>query len=278
VPRVVRPPRNVGLCVAYGKNRVEMALAHVDGWPIHLANLTQAISRIIERAGEKTGFCVFTLNVDHLVKLRTNKSFQEAYLKADFVTADGAPVAWLSRFSNAAITRTTGADLFLPLASAAADAALPVYLFGSSTPVLDAASLAMRKATRGKIKIAGLVSPSINFDPAGPEADAAIAAITASGAGICYVLLSSPKPEVFAARAVTNGCPAGFVCVGAAADFIAGKQVRAPQILQKYGLEWAWRLMNNPRRLAKRYSDCAAILFDVVFFVPLRQRLAAREI
>jgi hypothetical protein len=98
-------------------------------------------------------------------------------------------VAWLSRFSNAAITRTTGADLFLPLASAAADAALPVYLFGSSTPVLDAASLAMRNATRGRIKIAGLVSPSVNFDPSGPEADAAMAAITASGAGICYVLL-----------------------------------------------------------------------------------------
>ncbi len=264
--------------MAYQNQTAERPLAHVDGWPIHLPNLSEAVERIIGRAKLGGGFTVFTLNVDHLVKLRTNRAFQDAYHRADMVTADGAPVAWLSRFQERGIERTTGADLFIPLATAAATADLPVYLFGSSTAVLEAASAALQKASRGRIRLAGLRSPSLNFDPVGAEADQAIDAVTASGARICYVLLSSPKPEIFAARAVARGCPAAFVCVGAAADFVAGKQIRAPLILQRYGLEWAWRLANNPRRLAKRYADCATVLFDVVCLAPLRLAVAGREI
>lgn len=254
------------------------ALAEVDGWPIHLPNLPAAIAKIISKAREGKGFTVFTMNLDHMVKLRTHRAFREAYARATMVTADGTPVAWLARFQNKRIERTTGADMFIPLATAAADAGLPVYIFGSSMPVLSKASKALSAASNGRIKFAGLVSPSQNFDPTGPEADETIASIKQSGAGLCFVLLSSPKPEIFAARAVDQGCTAGFVCVGAAADFVAGTQVRAPLFLQRYGLEWAWRLGNNPRRLAKRYADCARVLLDIAVIAPIWHTLGGREI
>lgn len=253
-------------------------LAHVDGWPIHLANLPSAIAKIIAKAREGVGFTVFTMNLDHMVKLRTHRGFRQAYARADLVTADGAPVAWLASLHGAKIERTTGADMFIPLAVAAARESMPVYIFGSSMPVLSKASQALSAATSGKIQFAGLVSPSQSFDPFGAEADATIDDIKASGARLCFVLLSSPKPEVFAARAVANGCTAGFICVGAAADFIAGTQVRAPAFLQRYGLEWAWRLGNNPRRLAKRYADCARVLLDIAVIAPVWHNFGGREI
>jgi exopolysaccharide biosynthesis WecB/TagA/CpsF family protein len=260
------------------KSKAVPILAHVDGWPIHLDTLPRAVDEIVKQAKAGLGFTVFTLNLDHLVKLRTSTAFQAAYRKADLVTADGAPVARLARRQNADIERTTGADMFLPLASAAAAKDLPVYLFGATSLVLTTVSHRLKQHTHGKIEIAGSLAPSATFDPQGPEADAAIALIKASGARLCFVALGAPKQEVFAARAVAKGCKAGFVCVGAAVDFVAGTQVRAPGVFQRYGLEWAWRLANNPRRLAKRYADCASVLVDVAVLAPLRRQFVGREV
>ncbi len=253
-------------------------LAHVDGWPIHLATLNSAVTTIMARTQVPTGFTVFTLNLDHLAKLRSNAAFQAAYKTADLVTADGAPVAALSRTQNKTIERTTGADLFLPLVTAAAAAQVPVYLFGASRSVLDKVARALATHTAGKLTIAGYESPSATFDPQGSEADSAIAQIKASGARMVFVALGAPKQEVFAARAVAQGCEAGFICIGAAVDFVAGTQVRAPLAFQRYGMEWAWRLAHNPVRLAKRYSDCAVVLFDVVLVAPVLRRLVGREV
>lgn len=254
------------------------ALAHVDGWPIHLPDLETAIAQIVEKARAREGFTVFTMNLDHVFKLRRNRAFRDAYARADLITADGEPVAWLSRFQRADIKRTTGADMFVPLSVEAAAAGLPVYIFGSSLGVLQKSAAALRDASGGRIEIAGLRSPSLDFDPTGAEADAAIEAIRASRARICFVALSPPKNEIFSARAVEKGCKAGFVCVGAAVDFVAGTQVRAPQLWQRVGMEWAWRLVHNPQRLAKRYADCARVLFDLAVVTPLVGSLAGREI
>ena len=252
-------------------------VARVDGWPIHISNLPEAIALIIGKTTTRSGFTVFTLNLDHLVKLRTQPAFQEAYHLADLVTADGEPVAWLSRFQSPGVKRTTGADLFVPLIQAAAQHGLPVYMFGSTIAVLTKTSDRLMIDTRGRLKIAGLSSPSAQFDPEGPEADAAIDDITASGARLCFVALGAPKQEVFAARAVARGCTAGFICIGAAVDFVAGAQVRAPIFFQRYGMEWAWRLACNPQRLAKRYTDCARVLIDVAILAPVRRGIAGRH-
>ncbi len=256
----------------------EPYLATVDGWPINLPTLDKAIFRIVAYARQRRGFTVFTLNLDHLVKLRTIAAFREAYRTADLVTADGAPIALLSRLQTPGVERTTGADMFIPLAQAAALTNLPVYLFGSQPSVLDKAKDVRDRATSGSIAIAGLSSPSAEFDPEGAEADEAIETIKASGAQICFVMLGAPKQEVFAARAVARGCTAGFICVGAAADFVAGAQVRAPKAFQQLGLEWAWRLASNPRRLGRRYAECARVLFDVAVITPLRAKIQDRRI
>ena len=252
-------------------------LATVDGWPITTPTLGVAIADAVSLARERSGFSLFTLNLDHLVKLRQSPAFQSAYRKAALVTADGAPVAWLSRQQSAGVERTTGADLLLPLITAAAHNDLPVYLFGSSDPVLDKSVAALERRTHGRIRIAGVHAPSASFDPRGPEGDEAIARIKDSGAAVCFVALGAPKQEIFSVRAVEAGARCGFICVGAALDFIAGTQVRSPRIFQMTGMEWAWRLATNPRRLAIRYARCAHLLIDVAVVTPIRQQIAGRS-
>ena len=249
-------------------------LACVDGWGITTANQESALDEIIASAKSSKAFTVFTLNLDHIVKLRRNTEFRSAYTNADIVTADGAPVAWLARLQNKSVERATGADLLIPLANAAAEAGLPVFLFGTSPDVMARAGRELGDHTDGTIDIAGTLAPSLAFDPTGPEADAAIAKIKASGAKLCFIALGAPKQEVFAEYARSKGLPCGMICIGAALDFIAGEQVRAPQAMRNNGLEWIWRLATNPRRLGKRYADCAAVFADLIVLAPLRQRMA----
>ncbi len=247
------------------------ALAYLDGWGINAPNMDAAIASIIKRAKAATAFTVFTLNLDHLAKLRSDESFRRAYRNADVVTADGAPVAWLARRQNKIITRATGSDMLVPLLEAAADANLPVFLFGSSEDVLAKAARELNARTDGLLDIAGTLSPSRTFDPEGPEADSAIKSIVRSGARICIVALGAPKQEIFAERARAKGVACGMVCAGASLDFIAGAQIRAPSVFRTLGLEWIWRLATNPRRLAKRYAECAMVLADLVVLNPVRR-------
>lgn len=235
------------------------SLAVVDGWAINLSRLDEAVSAIADAAEAGESASVVTLNLDHLVKLRTSEAFRRAYRAARFVTADGAPIVQLARAQGAKIERTTGADLVLPLAEEAARRNLPVYLFGSSAEILGKAGARLAANTDGRLSIAGSEAPAMGFDPASDAADAALDRIVASGARICFLALGAPKQELLAARAVERGLPVVFVSIGAALDFLAGAQVRAPGIMQRHGLEWLWRLATNPRRLAARYGQCALL-------------------
>jgi exopolysaccharide biosynthesis WecB/TagA/CpsF family protein len=254
------------------------ALATVDGWDITSPTLEAAVIEIADRAERHDSFSVFTLNLDHIVKLRRDGAFRDAYHSASVITADGAPVAWLSRQQGAAVTRTTGADLVLPLIDAAAKRQIPIYLYGSSNEVLAKAAQAFTDRTNGLIDIAGTDAPPAGFNPIGAEADLAIARIAASGAKLAFVALGAPKQELFAARAKAQGVACGFVCIGAALDFVAGAQIRAPKFMQRTGTEWLWRLGANPRRLFARYAGCAVVLADLTVLKPLQRRMTRQKL
>ena len=245
-------------------------LAFVDGWPINIPTLEDAVERIAAAAGDGQGFAVATLNLDHLVKLRRDALFRKAYSAARFITADGAPVARIARRQSARVERTAGADLLIPLCEEAARRSLPVYIFGSDDGTLAEAARTLSESMDGRLDICGTLAPSHRFDPCGPEADAAIDRIARSGARLCFVALGAPKQEIFAARAVERGVKAGFVCIGAAVDFVAGRQVRAPRLLREHGLEWLWRLSLSPARMASRYAQSALLLLDLTVLEPLR--------
>jgi len=101
--------------------------------------------------------------------------------------------------------------------------------------------------------------PPAEFEPDSEAADEAIAVIKQSRARICLVALGAPRQELFSARALDATTGIAFLGIGASLDFIAGTQTRCPQLLRRLNLEWAWRALSDPRRLAPRYVACAAL-------------------
>lgn len=238
-------------------------LARIDGQDINLATLDAAVDAAIGRAKEQRGFRLFTLNLDHLVKRRDDAAFRNAYEQADFVTADGAPVAVLARRQGAAVQRTTGADLVEPLCAAAARDGLPIALFGSNMETLERSAQRLQ-ARFPRLIIAHCEAPPYGFDPTSAAAEDAARRMADSGARIVFVALGAPKQELFSAHMADKTPGLGFVCIGAALDFIAGTQTRAPMIFQRTGMEWLWRLATNPSRMARRYALCALMLRELL--------------
>jgi len=237
----------------------ERPLCYVDGQRLNIDSMESAVRASIDRARNGIGFTFFTLNLDHLCKRRQFDAFRGCYDRATLISADGAPIVWLARSVRAPISRTTGADLVRPVIAEAARNRIPVYFFGTSDAVL-AKTVATLTQEFPELVVAGFEAPPMDFDPTSDAALEAADRIAASGAGLCFVALGAPKQELFADAAVERCGSVGFFCVGAALDFIAGHQQRAPEFMARNGLEWLWRLMRNPTRLFSRYFDSALML------------------
>lgn len=222
----------------------------------------------------RQGFTVATLNLDHVVKLRSDARFRDAYAAHSHVTADGNPIVWLSRLAGDHVELVPGSDLIDPVAALAAEIGVPVALFGSTDEALAAAKDAL-VARHRSLKVVLTLAPPMGFDPAGSAADQAIVRLRASGARLCFLALGAPKQEIFAARAAAALPEVGFLSIGAGLDFLAGRQRRAPRVMRSLALEWLWRLAGNPRRLAARYAACAAVLPGLTL-TALRVRGGAR--
>jgi exopolysaccharide biosynthesis WecB/TagA/CpsF family protein len=247
----------------------------VGGVAINVMSMAEAVGSIIGAVRHGDTFSVNTLNLDHFVKLRSNSTFRDAYGQARFVTADGFPIVIMGRLAGLPMTRTTGADLVMPLCREAARHQLPVYLLGATRLALAAS---VRRLTRRyrDLQFAGCLSPGPRFDPFSKDADAAIARIRSSGARICFLALGAPKQEIFAARCLDALPGTALVCIGAALDFIGGTQSRAPHFAQQAGLEWLWRMTTDPWRLAPRYARCLAAVPRLVA-LSLPQILSTRR-
>ncbi len=209
------------------KPMTSSAYCVVDGQPINIDTVNSAVDAVISYAKRGSGFTFFTLNLDHLCKLKKSVAFRSSYTRADFVSADGAPVVWLAKMANARLKRTTGADLVRPVVAAAARAGISIFLFGSTPETLAVAADRLKAENPGLI-IAGCESPAMGFEPSSAAAVAAADRIAASGAGLCFVALGAPKQEIFADMLHSRHGNVGMLCIGAALDFIAGKQSRAP--------------------------------------------------
>lgn len=224
----------------------------VSSTPALLADLAEYLTR-------GAGFCVATLNLDHVVKLRDSDPFRQAYASHTHVTADGRPIVWLSRLAGTPVELVPGSELVIPMTELCAKLDRPVALFGGTPESLDMAAEQLQRQFPN-LQIAAKIAPPMGFDPTGAEADACIEDLRASGAALCFVALGAPKQEIFAQRAFEAVPHLGFLSIGAGLDFIAGTQRRAPAFVRAIAAEWLWRMMTNPRRLAKRYGACIAIL------------------
>lgn len=227
------------------------------------------------RAGE--GFALATINVDHLVKLRQDARFRAAYAAQDLVVADGHPIMWLSHLAGRPVELIPGSDAILPLARIAAAHRKTMALVGSTGAALAAAKAYIEYQAPGS-RIVATIAPPMGFEPAGASADLVLDEIAASGADMVLLALGAPKQEIFAAYGRERLGDVGFVSIGAGLDFMGGSQVRAPEWMRAFALEWFWRLLQEPKRMIPRYARCFAILpGEVVHAFKLRSTQASEQ-
>ncbi len=230
-----------------------------DEIAVNISQKAQLWREIGVRFANKTGFALATLNLDHLVILSRNTAFRAAYRAQDFVVADGNPIVWLSRLAGKPVALIPGSELVIPMAQLAAEKGINVALVGSTEPVLSVAAEVLLREAPG-LKINAKIAPPFGFDPEGKDAEKIYEALNNTDIGLCFLALSAPKQEQFGARGRQMSPNVGFVSIGAGLDFLAGVQVRAPKWVRAIAMEWAWRLLLNPRRLFKRYAACIWIL------------------
>lgn len=226
---------------------------------LSVSNKAQLEAEVRARLSSGRGFALATMNVDHLVKLARLPDFAAAYQAHDLVVADGNPVVWVAGLSGQKVELITGSDQVLPMTRWAAESRAPIGLIGSTQEVLDRAADELR-ALVPSAQIVCKISPPFGFDPAGKDAEHILAELNASGARFCILALGAPKQEIFAAKGYQTYPHIGFASFGAGLDFIAGHQTRAPRWVRKIAMEWLWRMLSNPKRMAKRYFDCAVVL------------------
>ena len=166
---------------------------------------------------------VFTLNLDHVVKMRKDARFRSAYRRAGLITADGFPIVLACSLQGKHVSRVAGSDLIAPIVAEAARSGKSIYLFGSSAQVLNTTSRLLQMRNAG-LKIAGVFAPPHGFDPASEEARRCIEAVGNSGADLCFVALGAPKQELFPDHA-KSVCPM-YLLSASAPGWISSRERR----------------------------------------------------
>ncbi|GJD52181.1 N-acetylglucosaminyldiphosphoundecaprenol N-acetyl-beta-D-mannosaminyltransferase [Methylobacterium crusticola] len=196
---------------------------------------------------------IATANLDHIVQLSRSTAFRQAYGRAWAVTADGMPVYLYARLRGAAVpARLTGADLFARVMTSLSPERHRCFFVATTQ---ETAGLIEQDLVRR-----GFAPESLAFrvPPHGFETDQAYSdglaeAIRAHRATHLFVGVGSPKSEIWIDRYRTVLSDCYVLSVGAALEFFVGTKRRAPPAIQHAGLEWAWRVAHEPRRLFRRY-------------------------
>jgi N-acetylglucosaminyldiphosphoundecaprenol N-acetyl-beta-D-mannosaminyltransferase len=224
----------------------------------------QVVSRIIADLKDSHGGWVATPNIDICRQAEKDEATHNLLRTASLVVADGMPLLWAARLRGDRLPeRVTGASLIFTLSAAAADQGRSIYLLGGEPGVPELAASELARRFPGLV-VAGVNAPPSGFDcqPAGLAA--VRRALEEVRPDIVYVGLGFPRQERVIAAVAPAAPTAWFIGCGAAIPFAAGTLRRAPEWMQRLGLEWLYRLISEPRRLFGRY-----ILNDLPFAVRL---------
>jgi N-acetylglucosaminyldiphosphoundecaprenol N-acetyl-beta-D-mannosaminyltransferase len=235
---------NAGPAPAHGRHEV-------GGIPFDEMNQRQAVDWIVRRAAEANGGYVCTPNVDYVVRARRDAAFRAAVLGATLRLPDGKGVIYGSILAGRRLRGgVTGRLLPESVAPRLAADRRTVALFGAGPGIAERAAETVR---RGGGVVADAFGPGTPFVVGSEEDVAAVERLRAAGAAVIFCALGAPIQELWMARHHRALAPAVLVGVGAAFDVMSGKSAPPPRWMTDVGLEWLFRLVHDPRRLARRY-------------------------
>jgi N-acetylglucosaminyldiphosphoundecaprenol N-acetyl-beta-D-mannosaminyltransferase len=224
--------------------RVELFGVPAD--PLTMDETVEAVRGFLRCGAAHQHVC---LNAAKVVELDHHPELAATITQCSLISVDGQAVVWASRFLGQRVPeRVAGIDLFERLLAEAADAGRRVYLLGARKDVVtDVARIATER-------FPGLVIAGARSGYWAPEEEAeVVAAVAASRADLLFVALPSPRKELFMDGWATELGVPFRMGVGGSFDVMAGRTARAPRWMQRIGMEWAYRLAQEPRRMARRY-------------------------
>jgi N-acetylglucosaminyldiphosphoundecaprenol N-acetyl-beta-D-mannosaminyltransferase len=223
----------------------------VLGTPVDALDLAAATDEIASWVGNRRRGYVCVTGVHGIMEARRHSDVRAAHRHADLVVPDGMPLVWCGRHLGLPIGRVYGPDLMLCLLERGLEEGWRHAFYGSSEPVLG--DLRRRLETRfPSLRVVGAIAPPYR-ELTEAEGRRHVEQLNAMEPDVVWIGLSTPKQERWMHRWRPELRASVLLGVGAAFDFHAGRITQAPRLLQRHGLEWAFRLAQEPRRLWRRY-------------------------
>jgi N-acetylglucosaminyldiphosphoundecaprenol N-acetyl-beta-D-mannosaminyltransferase len=257
------------------KKNIDPAISSITIMDTRIDNLTMGavLGQIEKLVACSTPSHIITANVDHLMVIREYPDNAEIYRKAALVVPDGVPLLWAARFLGTPLQeRINGTDLMEKTCELAAKRNFSVFLLGALAGVAECTASNLQERFPGLI-VAGTYSPYRGFENDADENKKIVSMLRETKPNILFTSLGFPKGIKWIGRHLSACCVPLVIEVGASFNFISGRMKRAPRWMQKYGFEWFWRLIHEPRRLWKRY------LFNdsPFFYYLLKQKISGNR-
>lgn len=221
------------------------------GCPLHGLTMEETLDLAEQAMREHRPLHHVVVNVAKLVTMRKNSELREDVTSADIINIDGAGVLWGARLCGLhAPERVAGVDIMLNLFERCAKGGYRPFLLGAEQGVLDAVAARLGKDHPG-LKIAGMRNGYFREE----DEDAIVRQINESGADCLFVAMPTPRKERFLKKYRTRLTTSFVMGVGGSFDVYGGKVSRAPHMVQALGLEWLFRIAQEPKRLWRRYYE-----------------------
>ncbi|MEX2217579.1 MAG: WecB/TagA/CpsF family glycosyltransferase [Phycisphaerales bacterium] len=239
------------------------------GLPLDSLTESGAVDRIMAGLAAGRGGTVYTPNLHNLRLCSFTPVYAEAVKGASLSLADGMPLIWASRLRGTPLPeRVAGSELIWSLTARAAMEARSVFLIGGNPGAADAAATKFRSLHQG-LRVVGTMCPPLGFERDEAYLMEVERALASAAPDICYVGLNFEKQVMFIERFGPRLPRTWFLGIGISFSYVSGEVRHAPPWMRRVGLEWAFRLAQEPRRLARRY---------LLEGVPFGVRLLARAL
>jgi exopolysaccharide biosynthesis WecB/TagA/CpsF family protein len=237
----------------------------VNGITTQNISVEETIEVILSPIDLNKSKTIHTINADHIDKLTNleNESFNDAYQNADIVTLDSRVIQKIIRFTNHTNLKIcTGSDLTQALFEKLSEHSdKSICIVGG-----DDDSVSHLKTRFQLINEINQYVPPMGFINHPDELRKCLTFINKQKFDLVFVAVGCPQQEILASYLKENSIfPSYYLCIGASIDFLTGVQSRAPKFIQKLNLEWAYRLIQNPKKMSKRYYSNLKILTKVNF-------------
>lgn len=223
------------------------------GIRLHVITEAQCTDYIAEEIAAGRGGWLHTINLDILRRLDREADFAAVCAETTLAVADGMPLIWASRLQRTPLPeRVAGSDLISSLSAAVGRVEGSVFLLGGNPGTADGAGRILQERCPG-LRVVGTACPDLGFEKDDAAVERLARQLQEAAPDLVFVALGVPKQERLIQRLGSLLPQAWWVGVGISFSFLTGDVERAPRWMQRTGLEWLHRLLQEPRRLAHRY-------------------------